>query len=136
MPFVVDASIAASWCFADEHSPVADLAMNLLREGSALAPALWQLEVRNILLVNERRGRIRLADADRFLADLDRLPIQVRTDSPSDGFLSLARRHRLTAYDTAYLDLAVRTVAPLATLDLDLARAARAEGLAIVGDSP
>lgn len=133
MPFVVDASVTASWCFDDEKSPAADLAMDRLLDEGAVVPAIWRLEIRNILLVNERRGRIKLADADEFLADLDRLPIQVHADAPSDRFLPLARKHRLTAYDTAYLELAVRTTTPLATLDLALAQAARSEGLAIIG---
>ena len=133
MPFVIDASVTAAWCFDDEKSPAADLAMDRLGEEGAVAPAIWWLEIRNILLVNERRGRILLADAEEFLAQLDRLPIQVRTDAPNDAFLPLARKHRLTAHDTAYLELALRTAAPLATLDMALARAARAEGLAIVG---
>lgn len=98
-----------------------------------MVPAIWRLEVRNILLVNERRGRILLTDADEFLADLERLPIQVHADTPSAGFLPLARKHRLTIYDTAYLELALRTTAPLATLDMALAQAARAEGLTIIG---
>ncbi len=134
MPFVLDASVTAAWCFPDEQSIVADAAMQRLLDDEALAPSLWPLEIRNILIVNERRGRIDTADADAFLRDLDGLPIRVRHDADLRGIFSLARKHQLTAYDAAYLDLALRTSAALATLDESLARAARAEGVQLIAE--
>ena len=132
MPFVLDASVTASWCFEDEVVPVADAAMNRLPEDHAVVPALWWFEIRNILVVNERRGRIESADSEVFLNDLARLPIRIEIDPNERLVVALARKHRLTAYDAAYLDLAVRLTAPMATLDRALAVAARAEGLELV----
>ena len=133
MPFVLDASVTASWCFPDEQSAVADAAMDRLLDDEAIAPALWSIELRNIMVVNERRKRIEPADADAFLSDLARLPIRIRRDSDERALLGLARKHRLTAYDATYLDLAVRTGAAVATLDRSLANAVRAEGLELIG---
>ena len=107
--------------------------MERLIEDEALVPALWRVEMCNILVVNERRGRIDSVDSERFLEDLATLPIRVR---PEDGYrtlLSLSRNHGLTAYDAAYLALAVRAGAPLATLDRPLARAARTAGVELIG---
>ena len=132
MPFVLDASVAASWCFRDEAAAAADAAMNRLPRDHATVPALWWFEVRNILIVNERRGRIEPADSDMFLNDLARLPIRIDRSPDERLVVALARKHRLTAYDAAYLDLAVRLTAPMATLDRALSDAARAEGLELV----
>lgn len=132
MPFVLDASVTASWCFPDETAPASDAAMDRLPQDHAAVPALWWFEVRNILIVNERRGRIEPADSDMFLNDLARLPIRIERDPDKRLVVALARKHRLTAYDAAYLDLAIRLTAPMATLDRALADAALAEGLEIV----
>lgn len=134
MSFVLDASITACWCFPDEQSAVADTAMQRLLEDEALVPALWPLEIRNILVVSERRGRIETADADAFLRDLDRLPIRVRHDTDLRALVALARKHQLTSYDAAYLDLAMRTSATLATLDGSLVRAALEEGVKLIAE--
>ena len=132
MPFVVDASVTASWCLRDEAAQTADAAMDRLLEDEAVAPWLWWFEVRNILVVSERRGRIEPADTDTFLSDLLRLPIRIE-DEPNDRqVVALARKHGLTAYDAAYLELAVRLSAPMSTLDRSLARAARSEGVELV----
>ena len=132
MPFVIDASVTASWCFEDEHDPSADVAIDRLRADEALAPALWWVEIRNILIVNERRGRIAPQDADAFLDDVGRLPIRIEAESGGRQVMALARRHGLTAYDATYLGLAIRYHAPIATLDRALADAATAEGLELV----
>ena len=134
MPFVLDASVTACWCFPDEQAMVSDVAMDRLLHDEAIAPALWTIEIRNILIVNERRGRIEPDDAGAFLSDLTRLPIRVRHDADEQALLELARKHRLTAYDAAYLDLAVRNSVAVATLDRALADAVRAEGLQLVGE--
>src|SRR3954451_9186624 len=77
MAFVVDASIAASWAFPDEGHPVASEALNRVRTEAAQVPSLWWFEVRNTLIVNERRGRITEADTAAFLLDIGRLPIVI-----------------------------------------------------------
>ena len=132
MPFVLDASVTASWCFDDESAHGADAAMDRLPHDHAVVPALWWFEIRNIPVVNERRGRIDSADADMFLNDLARLPIRIEREPRGRLVVGLARKHHLTAYDASYLDLAVRLTTPIATLDRALADAARAEGLELV----
>lgn len=133
MSFVLDASVTACWCFPDERSAVADAAMQRLIDEEALVPPLWALEIRNILVVNERRGRIEPEESNAFLRDVSLLPIRVRDDADVESILKLARRHDLTTYDAAYLCLAVNAAAPVATLDRSLARAVRAEGLQVMG---
>ncbi len=127
MAFVLDASIAACWAFQDEHHPHADLAFTRIRTEEAFVPSLWWFEIRNILVVNERRKRITEPGTSRFLRDLSRLRIRVDRSPDEAGVLRLARTHRLSVYDASYLELALREAIPLATLDADLAAAARAE---------
>ena len=106
--------------------------MRRLLDEEAMVPSVWSLEVRNILVVSERRGRIEPEDSDAFLRELLLLPIRIRPDEDESALLTLARKHQLTAYDAAYLDLAVRISVPVATLDRSLARAVRAEGLQVI----
>jgi predicted nucleic acid-binding protein len=105
-------------------------------------PGLWWFEVRNILVVNERRRRITEAGTASFLQNLSQLRVRV-DQSPDEGaVLRLARTHRLSVYDAAYLELAQREGLALATLDADLRKAAANEGVALVsarrpdGDKP
>ncbi|MDR4308511.1 type II toxin-antitoxin system VapC family toxin [Chelatococcus sambhunathii] len=134
MPFVTDASITASWLLPDESDPRAVAAYDLLDEQDAAAPSLWWFEARNILVVNERRGRIDAGTVDQAVAVLARLPIRIDQEPDDKAVLRLARRHRLTVYDAAYLELAVRLGSPLATLDDALARAAAGEGVPLIGE--
>lgn len=135
MPFVVDASVTACWAFRDEDHPVADTALERLRTDEAMAPALWWFEVRNVLVVNERRKRLTEADSAAFLRDLARLRVGLDRTPQESEVLRLARTHRLSVYDAAYLELAQRHTIALATLDADLIRAARAEQVALVGQT-
>jgi predicted nucleic acid-binding protein len=133
MPFVLDASIAACWAFEDEDHPVAALALERIRTDEARVPSLWWFEVRNTLIVNERRGRLTEADVAAFLRGLSRLGVTVDRAPDEAAVLALARRHRLTVYDASYLELTQREGIPLATLDTELANAARAEKLPLIG---
>ncbi|MFN4090157.1 MAG: type II toxin-antitoxin system VapC family toxin [Alphaproteobacteria bacterium] len=133
MPFVVDASISATWLLPDEAHNVADRAYAMLDEDDAIVPGIWWFELLNILVVNERRGRLDADQVGRALTLLSRLPIRQETVSDRSVLLALARRHRLTAYDAAYLELAKREGVPLATLDAALARAAAAESVPLIG---
>ena len=135
MPFVLDASVTACWAFDDEDHPTADLALERLRSDEALVPSLWWYEVRNTLLVNERRGRLAEADTTVFLRSLARLGIIVDRGPEETAVLALARRHRLTVYDASYLELAQRETLTLATLDKDLRAAAQADGTPLLGES-
>ena len=134
MPFVIDASIAACWAFEDEDHPVAALALERIRTDAALVPSLWWFEVRNTLIVNERRGRLTEADVTVFLRGLARLGVTIDRTPDEAAVLTLARRHRLTVYDASYLELAQREGVLLATLDTDLVNAARGERLPLIGE--
>ncbi len=133
MPFVLDASVAASWALADEDHVMASLALACIRTDDALVPSLWWFEIRNILIVSERRGRLTEAATVSFLRSLSRLSIVIDRAPEDTTVLALARRHRLTVYDASYLELAMREALPLATVDRDLHAAAEAEGAAILG---
>jgi predicted nucleic acid-binding protein len=133
MSFVLDASVAACWAFEDEDHPTATLALDRIRSDQARVPSLWWFEVRNTLIINERRGRLAEADTAAFLRGLSRLGVTVDRLPEEAGVMTLARKHRLTVYDASYLELAQREILPLATLDADLIRAARAENLSLIG---
>lgn len=135
MPFVIDASVTASWLLPDETDARAERAYALLDTDFALVPGLWWFELRNVFIVNERRGRIDRAKTQRALRLLASLPIQLDRAAEQTALLALARRHRLTVYDAAYLELAQREGVPLATLDDELARAARAENVTLIGST-
>ncbi|RMF70408.1 MAG: PIN domain-containing protein [Alphaproteobacteria bacterium] len=126
--FVVDNSVVMAWCFEDEANAYADAVLDRLNTEKALVPAIWPLEVGNVLLVAERKGRLAEADSARFLSLLAGLPLTVEQETPQRDMgevLMLAREHRLTTYDASYLDLAMREGVPLATQDAELIRAAR-----------
>jgi predicted nucleic acid-binding protein len=131
---VIDASLALAWCFPDEASDYADGVLVALKDRTALVPAIWPVEIANALLVGERRKRIRQPEVRRFVELLKGLNILEDGQSFADtvsNILPLAREHDLSAYDAAYLDVAVRHEAPLATLDAALQKAARAAGIKI-----
>ncbi len=133
MPFVLDASVTAVWAFEDEDHPTAAAAFAHLAQEHAVVPALWRFELGNILIVNERRRRLTQADTLAFLREIGKLPIMVDSAPNESSIFDLARRHLLTFYDAAYLELALRLTAPMATLDEALARATRAERLVLIG---
>lgn len=124
---VVDASVALAWCFPDEGSGYADQVLVALKGHLIAVPAVWALEVANAILVGERRKRLKQPEIQRFVDLVDGLSIVQDTQTVGEnlsGVLPLARRCNLSAYDAAYLDLAIRYAAPLATLDRRLRRAA------------
>jgi len=133
VPFVLDASVAATWAFEDESHPDAALALARLQHDGARVPSLWWFELRNALLVNERRGRITEAGTAGFLRDIGRLAIGIDRSPEGAALLTIARRHRLTVYDAAYLELAQREDLPLASLDAALRAAAAASGVQLLG---
>lgn len=132
MLFVLDASVALSWCFVDEASSESRAVLNFLLDNDAEVPAIWPLEIANTLAVNERKGRITTAQSDEFLATLADLNIRVEAHlsalTARDVF-PFIRRYRLSAYDAAYLELAKRKGLQLATFDRQLIAAAPQEGV-------
>ncbi len=127
--FVVDASVVLTWCFPDENAAMAQHVAGMFKQGgTAVAPSFWPHEVLNALLVGERRKRISKELVRSFLDDLAMLPIALERFPAGvvfDRIHRLSRDHGLTAYDAAYLDLALDSSLPLATLDEDLARASK-----------
>ena len=135
MPFVIDASATLPWRFADEATLWSEALLDRVEAGEELfVPAHWPLEVVNTLLMAQRRGRVTHEQVREFIEDLAALPIRIAAIGPLNwaAILNLAEHHRLTAYDAAYLDLAVRTGLPLATLDLDLRKAAAVAGVQVL----
>ena len=126
MSIVLDNSVVLSWCLADESSPIAERAMQRAIDGGAVVPGIWWYELRNALIVNERRGRLDSADTRSTLADLRDLRITIDRSHDDAALLELSRQHDLSIYDAAYLEVAVRRVLPLASLDRRLCEAASA----------
>ena len=140
MNIVLDASMALAWLIVRADGTEAALANRAFGEVSANGaevPALWYAEVANTLLVFERAKRLTEQDSVSYLADLGLLAI-AQDDLPCapmrSRVLDLGRRHGLTAYDAAYLELAMRRAGVLATFDRKLAGAARAAGVRVFGD--
>lgn len=126
--FVVDTSVVMSWCFEEEGDDYAEAVLESLESAEAFVPAVWPLEVGNVLLVAERKERLSQAAVVRFLALLGGLPITVEQETPErmlKEIVSLAREHGLSTYDASYLDLAMRLDLPLATRDTSLTKAAK-----------
>jgi predicted nucleic acid-binding protein len=129
---VLDASATLSWCFEEQPEDLTRWMLRALKERGALVPAIWTLEVPNVLFTAERRGRIGRVEVARFIEMLRGLPIAVSTQEHGlipDPILALSHGHQLTTYDAAYLDLALRQGASLATFDRALRKAA--DGLGI-----
>ena len=131
---VLDASVTTGWLLEDERDPysVAVLA-TVIREG-AVVPQHWRLEVANALLFAERRNRLLSGEAKRRLLTLNDLSIQVDVTCDFASGFDLASEHGLTFYDAVYLELAQRRRLLLATLDGDLASAARRSGVPLFND--
>lgn len=131
---VLDASTTLAWCFPDETSGKADRLLLALERRTILVPAVWGLEVANAVLVGERRKRSTQSDILRFIAILEDLSLVEDRQSVSEhigNVLALARKHDLSAYDAAYLELALRHGAPIATTDAKLQRAAQKAGVTL-----
>ena len=136
MSFVVDNSVALTWCFEDERTPATAALLAQLSELGGLPPMLWPLEAVNGLLVAERRGRLEASQRRRLAGFLHALPITLDADTASQAWTATARlaeRFGLSAYDAAYLELAQRHQLPLASLDRDLRSAATALGVTVLG---
>lgn len=130
---VLDASAAICWASPDEAPPAA-LADEIVA-GGCMAPGLWVYEVHNVLLVLQRRKR--LTSGGHAAASAALAALGVVLESPTWGqvthdVLHLARKHALSVYDAAYLELALRRDLPLATFDRALRKAAQAEVVALV----
>lgn len=134
MTFVLDASITVAWAFDDEAPQGASKLLARARDHGAVVPRIWPYEVANVLLTGERRNRLTTSAITFFLERLSAFPIEVDTDGQETlwgGVLSLAREQRLSVYDAAYLELAMRRGLALATGDQALQAAAQRVGVAL-----
>jgi predicted nucleic acid-binding protein len=132
MAFVLDASVSAVWALADESSPVAEMAAIRLKNEIALVPPSWWYEVRNLLVINERRQRMTVDDSAHYLELLSSFPIQIDSIQDDQAIFGFSRQYRLSFYDAAYLAVAQRNRIPLATLDKALKAAALAAGVPLL----
>lgn len=133
--FVLDASVAMAWCFGDEATAASKHLLDELEAEEAMVPTSWHLEVANVLAVSERRNRITAARIVQFIEMIEALDIIVDQETPSRAFgqiLDLARAERLTSYDVAYLELAMRLGVPLATKDRQLGQVAERLGVQVL----
>jgi predicted nucleic acid-binding protein len=130
---VIDASVLAAWFLDEKRDPRVEAAFDMAARVETRAPNLLYYEIRNALLMGERRKRITEAMSAAFLRDLALLPIRLEPPGDDASLMTLARKQKLTVYDAAYLELAQRERLPLATLDRALEKAAIAEGVALFG---
>lgn len=130
--FVLDGSVTLAWLFHDEKDSYADAIVARLPAVEMLVPHLWHLEVANVLMVSERRGRCTQADSSHWLGFLSGLSITVDGQTERQAWsasLAIARQHALSVYDAAYLELAIRENVSIASLDKQLIAAAKAIGV-------
>jgi predicted nucleic acid-binding protein len=130
--FILDCSVTMAWYFKDEANPYAKAVRRALGSARAVVPALWPLEVANILVLGERRQRSTEAETSKWLRYLEMLPIHVDDETAARAWsdiLHVCRSYHLSAYDAAYLELAIRLGLPLASLDDTLKAAAAAAGV-------
>ncbi|OGT07312.1 MAG: DNA-binding protein [Gammaproteobacteria bacterium GWF2_41_13] len=135
MNFVLDASIALAFCFSDEATTETEILLDQLKTDVAIVPAHFGLELGNVLMGAERRKRITEKQIAEFLFLLEEINIQVDSETAERSFhdiLLLAHSEKLTTYDAAYLELALRLKIPLATKDKLLQKAAKNKHIALL----
>lgn len=136
MSLVLDCSATIAWCFTSETTPEIEALFVDVAVNGAFAPALWPLEVANVLMIGVRKQRLSPLRRSELLEELINLKIRIDHEPSGQAWrdmIRLADRHGLTAYDASYLELAVRRALPLATLDRRLRAAAEAENVAFAG---
>jgi predicted nucleic acid-binding protein len=138
MSLVLDNSVAMLWLLPQSNPAgmaLADKVLTQLQNDGAMAPSLWTLEAANVIAKCQRLGKITQAQASAFVALLEGLGIAIDARTSQRALhdtLDLARQFRLSAYDAAYLALALREQLPLATLDDALQNAAREAGVVLI----
>ena len=135
--FVLDNTVAMAWCFTDEATEFTESLLGHLSNltDTAIVPALWLYEVVNVTELAVRKGRITAEKAHAFLESLADLPIEIENPTVPQmlgSVRALVRQYNLTAYDAAYLELAIRHNLQIATSDKALVKAAQAAGVSLV----
>lgn len=129
--FVLDNSVSMRWLLASEKASdqkYAEKVLNSMMEADALIPNLWHLEAISVLLGAEKRDEISLGEIERFISQLENLPIHVDPLTANQAFsrtLVLSREYKISSYDASYLELAMREGLPLSSLDKKLVKAAK-----------
>jgi predicted nucleic acid-binding protein len=135
MSFVADSSVTLNWCFPNEHTPATLSLLQAAKRRAVFVPAIWPFEMSNVLGLAQRKGRISDVDLNLVLAMLDTLDLHVdMSESQRDlrNLMAAMQPYSLTAYDAAYLALAIDLKLPLATLDVQLAEAAKNCGVSLL----
>lgn len=133
MPFVIDNSVVSGWYLDNQATPYTQAVAERLQDDRAWGPALWELELTNVLRTSCLRQRLTAQSAQSVLGHLATLPIDIdREPAPPREMLALALRFGLSSYDAAYLELALRRQLPIATQDADLRAAAQAAGVGVI----
>lgn len=135
--FVMDCSVTISLLLSGENQGEIKHIESLLLKNSAIVPTIWKYEVSNVLCMSERSKRISEAELAEIKNILDALPISIddlSTTKTLGNTLHIAREQKLTIYDAAYLELAMREGVALATFDKELIKAAKQVGVELVGE--
>lgn len=125
--FVLDCSVAISWCLVDEDDDYANAVLALMPDAEAFVPEIFTLEIANTLLVAERRNRMTSTQTVSAINLIQSLPISIDSQTSAKALgatITLGREQELASYDAAYLELAIRLGLPLVTLDERLTKAA------------
>ncbi|SMM98567.1 Death on curing protein, Doc toxin [uncultured Candidatus Thioglobus sp.] len=130
--FVLDCSVAIAWCLSDESSEYAEKILDLLTKEQAIVPALWHLEVMNVLQMAQRKNRINKEQIPLILEKLGQLNIE--TDKAAINinaidFMQFVQKYDITSYDGIYLEISKREKLPIATLDKKMKSVANELGL-------
>ena len=133
MKFFLDNSVTMRWLFGDGSPEDREYFLDVLEhmqngKAGALVPGLWVLEMANVMTRGEARSILDEARSSEFLSLLQRMDVTEDSRTFSHT-LHLSRRYSLSAYDAAYLELALRLGLPLATLDRELREAQRQAGI-------
>ena len=130
--FVLDASVTMSWCFEDQQTDFSEAVLAAIKQEAApVAPPIWMYEVINVLSAAQKKKLMDQATATTFWNKVSKLVVVVENSDRNTAheIMELSEKYHLTAYDAAYLELALREGLALATLDKDLKKAANAAGV-------
>ncbi len=120
---VVDTNVVAYYLLATEPF-VEEVRRFWHRPLELAAPALWEAEISNVLWMAARKSVIDKRMALRQLGLAAKLGIRsVPIRRLWRGALTRALNSNITAYDTLFVELAVRERKPLVTFDAQLLRA-------------
>lgn len=124
MPFILDCSVAMTWCFKDQASEYADNVLKSMKNEQAFVPFLWDLEVANVIYLANKKNKCSEADQLYYIELFNSLNIKrLRVDVSIDHLVVISKKYNLTSYDACYFHLSMSHNMPIATLDIDLQKA-------------